>query len=652
MLYDLDEDARPAAAAAGRPWLDDRALRLAFLGVWAAVTLWKLLLATQTNVIWEEAHFVVAGAHPDLAYPDVPAGWPLFARLCTELFGWTPLAIRLPGLAVAAAIPFAIAWLAQPLVGNRQALWAGILACVLPPLAVSGTIFYPEGALQLLLALMLGAAVRAMGGQRLLWWTLTGVCGGLGLLVHYRFGLVGLGVVLFAILTRDGRALWRRPGFWLAGLVAAAGLAPALLYNVREGWPSLGFHAVGRHIWAVNPEGLFLHLGEQLAICTPAFFVGLIAAAVVAWRRWRQGDARAGLLLFAGATVFLAYTAVAPLYRTRLPHWPFLAYVALLPFVPAVLVGFVDAARSVAARRWRTALVASGPLIALAGALAVSAYHLAWTHADRVPAPLRGRLQTQMEDWRALEPALARAEARAQARFGEAPVLAASGHIAASRLEFPGRAGRQVFALDDPYDATTRFRLMRAAWGLDEPGLARAGRPVVIALSEPTYLYHTPAEVAFRTRLCRLFDGLERGETVELAPGRTAVALFTARARPAPALSMVQDCALFPRVYLARPERAEIVEDGANQYGAAADPAGVARVEVLLDGRAVGDARLGLDPPGGRISDALAFDPDWPRVQFDFRLPPLSAGAHRVGLRMTTRDGRVETGAERTVYAD
>ncbi len=144
MLYDLNEEAPRHAGA--RTWLDDRALRTAFLVVWAAVTLWKLALATQTNVIWEEAHFVVAGMHPDLAYPDVPAGWPLFARLCVELFGASPLAVRLPGLAVAAAIPFAVAWLARPLVGERQALWAALIACVLPPLAVSGTIFYPEGA--------------------------------------------------------------------------------------------------------------------------------------------------------------------------------------------------------------------------------------------------------------------------------------------------------------------------------------------------------------------------------------------------------------------------------------------------------------------------------------------------------------------------
>jgi 4-amino-4-deoxy-L-arabinose transferase-like glycosyltransferase len=262
------------------------------------VTLWKLFLATQTNVIWEEAHFAVAGLHPDLAYPDVPAGWPSFARLCTELFGWSPLGLRLPGLAVAAAIPFAAWWLAEPLVGRRQALWAALVAVVLPPLAVSGTIFYPEGALQLLLALMLGAAVRAMAGRGLLWWGLTGVFGGLGLFVHYRFGLVGLGVLLFSLLTRDGRALWSRPGFWLAGVLAAAGLAPAVLYNAREGWPSLGFHAVGRHVWDVNPEGLLLHLGEQLMLCTPVFFVALAGATVVAWRRWRGGDARAGLLLW------------------------------------------------------------------------------------------------------------------------------------------------------------------------------------------------------------------------------------------------------------------------------------------------------------------------------------------------------------------
>lgn len=631
---------------------DDRALLRIVLIAWAVLTVWKALLAANSNVLWEESHFAVAGMHPDLAYPDVPAGWPLFARVIDSVFGSGALALRLGGLAVAQLIPLAVWFLARPLVGERQALWAALLSMLLPPLGVSGTIFYPEGALQLLTALMLAAAVRAMAGRGLGWWALTGIAGGLGLFTHYRFGVVGLGVVLFALLTRDGRALWRLGGFWLAGALAAAGLLPALLYNIREDWPSVAFHAVNRHIWTWNPEGLLLHLGEQLLLCTPAFFLGLIGAAVLAWRAWRAGDARAGLVLWTGAVIFLLYTAVAPFYRTRLPHWPFLAYPALIVWLPAALILFVERARTLGGRRLRRAAVAlGGPLFAFAGAVGVTTYDLAWANPERVPETLRPRLQTQMEDWTALEPELARATAAARARFGGEPVLATAGHIPASRLEFPsGRTG--VFALDDPYDEQTRFRAMRRSWGLDEAALSRtrAGAAVVLTLPEPTYLYHTPDEVAFRRRLCRRFEGIRQERIVELPPGRTAVGLFTARVRPQLGPEPA-GCPLLPSLYVARPERAEAVEAGANFYGAAADPAGVRRVEVLVDGRVVAQARIGLDPPGGRVDAVLAYDPAYPRVQFDFQLPSgLSPGAHRLSLRAHTCDGRTLQGADRTFY--
>jgi hypothetical protein len=113
-------------------------------------------------------------------------------------------------------------------------------------------------------------------------------------------------------------------------------------------------------------------------------------------------------------------------------------------------------------------------------------------------------------------------------------------------------------------------------------------------------------------------------------------------------------CALLPALYLARPARAEAVTRsgaGPNYFGAAADPAGFTGVEVLLDGRVVTRARYGLDPEGGRIDPALSYDPNYPRVQFDFQLPAgIPAGSRRLSIRATRPDGSQVEGAARTVY--
>lgn len=637
---------------------DDRALLTVALGLWGVLTLWKLGIALTGNVIWEEGHFVVAGTRPDLAYPDIPAGWPLFARLCTDLFGWSAAAVRIPGLIVAQLIPLGVWFLARPLVKRREALWAALLSMLLPPLGVSGTIFYPECALQLLLALMLGCAVRAFRTDRLLWWAGVGVTAALGLFIHFRFAVGGIGVLVFALAFRDGRRLWARPGFYLAGLLAAAGMAPAILYNMREGWPSLEYHAVNRQVWELNAQGLPLHLLEQLALCTPAFFIGLFAGARRAVARWREGSFSSGFVVVVGLVIFLIYAGLAPFYRVRFPHWPFMAYVALIPFLPGTLIAFVDAAKSASGRTLRMALVGTSPLIVLLAAIGMTGFYEAWAHPESVPVRYRSYLMSELEDWSRLEPAIASATSAARQRLGDpAPLLAASGHIPAVRLEFPASRGRRVYGLDEPADSVTRFDDLRRDLDLDRAALLRehAGRAVVIALLEPTFLYHEPAETAFRATLCGAFSDVRREPSAALPPGRQEVSLYTARVRaPGTPPPGAAPCPFLPSLYLARPQRAERLRRGQhrNFYGMAADPVGFSMVDVLMDGQVAAHARIGLDPAASRAPETLRFDPNWPRVQLDFQLPDaaLTPGVHRLSLRGTRRDGSSVEGAERTVY--
>lgn len=656
-------DAPPQTGPRQPMFGDDRGLLVALLVIWTLITLWKAAIAAVGNVIWEEAHFVVLGQHLDWGYTDVPAGWPLFARLCTTLFGWSPLAVRLPGLVISQAIPLAVYFAARPLAPRREALWAALLSLLIPPLTISGTVFYPEGAEQLLFALMLGCAVRAMEGRQLRWWALTGACGAFGLFIHDRFVMAGVGIVVFALVSREGRRLWLQPGFWLAGVIAAAGAVPALIYNMREHWPTLQYQVANRPSAAHGGFDLGQLLAftiQQAGICTPVFFIALLAAAWRARRRARDGDAGAGLYFWAGVTVLGVYTGLSSVDRQIMPHWPFMAYLAFLPFLPATLIAYVNGPAWPHARPARAFLIGLGPALALVFAIGATVFEAAWTHPDLVPPAYRIVLQTRLEDWRQLETPLRRAEAVAASRFGGEPaVTAASGHIPALRLEFPGVAGRRVYALDEPYDEFTRFVLLRRQWGLDEQGLRRdhAGGPVVLAMPETDFMVYTKAETDFRRRVCGEIADLALFETVELPPGRVAVDLYTGRVRPTPLpLGPSDDCPLIPRLSLAEPTRGATLpaEEPFSGHGVAADPKRIASIDILMDGRVVAPARYFLDPKGGaRVSEALSFDPDYPRLQFDFRVPGavVTPGEHRLSVRATRPDGSTFEGATRTLYA-
>ena len=82
------------------------------------------------------------------------------------------------------------------------------------------------------------------------------------------------------------------------------------------------------------------------------------------------------------------------------------------------------------------------------------------------------------------------------------------------------------------------------------------------------------------------------------------------------------------------------------------DGVGLARVEVLLDGRPVGDVDHDLGNTGVAAYWKISTDPSHPHVGLGGRidLGNVAQGRHWLGLRLHGRDGSVEDWAEQPVY--
>lgn len=637
---------------------DDRALIRFALILGGVLMLWRLYVACISHVIWEESHFVVSGRHFGLAYPDIPGGFAWLSRIITLIFGWYVLPLRLVSLAIATAIPWGVYFMATPVVSRRSAIWAAIVAMLMPTVTMNGTVYYPEGSLQLLLALMCGCLLRAFKEPGTLkWWIWSGIVAMAGILVHYRFLVPGLAAAVYLLANRQGRKLWARPGIYIVGALGFAGLLPAIIYNATHGWPAIEFHVVNRVVIDPNPKHILSLLETQIALTTPVFFAALCGAAYKILRTRR--DQPVAFLAYQTVVIFLFYCLQAIVNKKIMPHWPFMAYVPLLACVPDTLIAFAAGATTVTGRRVRTVLIALGPIFGLILGGVATAYQYLYVHSAEIPYPLRQVNILKNENYSLLEPDLAAADARARQRFGPDVVWATSGHITAVHLEFPALGKpRDLYTLDEPYDVlTSRFVVARHDWGLDRAALMRkqAGKGVVLAIIEPSYVFHDPEQVKFFEAICQDFDDIEPFRISTLPPGRTAIDLYTARVRATPEPGLLKaPCPLVPSLYIAHPLRGQFVDvkDHSQYFGIAADAKGVTKVDVMIDHKLAAPTRFGLNPKEFHTPDMLSWAPGWPNLQYDFRFPPgsLTVGQHVLTIRATRPDGSTVESDPRILY--
>jgi len=630
------------------------------------IAIGRIMVAAISNVIWEEGHFVVSGLYPDWGYPDIPAGFAWISFLITKVFGWSLEAHRGFSFLIATLIPLSVIWMAEAYVPKRDALWAGIIATFVPQLAINGTIYYPEGSLQLCLALMLGAFGRAahtdFDPQRLWhsfkWWALTGLVAGFGLLIHFRFLAPGLAMFVFLVFAASGQRFWRNPGLYLAGFLAIIGLVPSLIYNMSHDWPAYQFHIENRPNFDPKIERLIGGGLLQAIMAGPVIFVGLVMAAIKLWPE-RKTDVRS-VLAFQAVIIFCVYVLQGALNKKIMPHWPFMAFVPLLPILPMIGRDYLRKAQDAIGFKIRQGLIISSLVWALLIMSGGAAYQYLYAHSKEISPALRVHNILKNEDWRPLYPLINAAKQKALSRFGHEAVLATDGHVSATRLEFPAKPIEIYYTLDDPYDVLiSRFAVARKDWGLDYAALMAKGegQGVVLVLNDPVYLYHQPELFDLYDRLCAHFEAIEPFETVDLSPYRTRIRIFTARLNPNQKKpSDWQNCPLYPRLYVAQPMRGDRIKSGndENFYGIAVDPMGIETVDIYLDDRLVTKANYGLNPEGFVAPKGLMFDPNYPKVQFDFKIPKkdLIAGQYQLSIKATTMDGRVIKGAERTIYID
>lgn len=594
--------------------------RAIFLWLWTLVTATKLVVAARLPLFVDEAFYWQEGQHLAAAYSDLPGLTAWLARLGVEIGGPHVLALRLPFLAIGAWLPWAISRIAARWFGNVAGWQAGSLALLMPLSATLGLLAVPDVPMAMAAILCLDAGARLLRTVD----AAAAVKLALGLLIgalsHYRFiGVIGVGFIALLMLPQ-GRAMLRDPRVWVALAVGVLSWLPLLAWNAENHEAGLKFQVVERHPWAFEWTGLWF-LVIQPMLVTPLLCIAMWRVALAGARRgggvrvqWRYFGLVGGV---STVSIFLLgfFTDVERISF----HWPLPGYLAMLVAVPVVLNGWPRWLRRI------TWWVAGGGL-----ALALGYYLV-------VSVPM---LREQLAGYKYYPRNFAGWEPLAAAVREELQQMPEGTRVLAGNFKVGAELGFQlrdadIEVLPHPLNDKHGRSVQLGLWGLLHDGQRDGPRLLVLSPSDQRF-----RDLHERYRaICTQVGALPPPRVVSSDHGYQRFLLFRL-----PAQRDASPCVTPALAYVDAPVSGAVVSGMLQVQGwAFKDGVGLARIELLVDGRPAGDAVYGrtfdLRPAWPESTD-----PQHPNVGFDARLDvsALPPGRHWLGLRLHGHDGSVE----------
>jgi len=592
-----------------------------FVILWTVLTAVKLVIAARLPLFVDEAFYWQEGQHLAAAYSDLPGLTAWLARLGVALGGAHVLALRLPFLLIASLLPWLIAHTARRWFGGACGWQAGSLTLLMPLSATLGILAVPDVPMALAAVLCLDAGARLLreveAGS-----ALQLACGlVIGALSHYRFaGVIGVGFIALAVLPQ-GRTILRDPRIWIALTAGLLAWLPLLLWNTDHNEAGLRFQLVDRHPWRFQWTGVQFLLIQTLMV-TPLLALAMLR--VVAAGTRTGGGIRAqwryfGLVGGVSTVAIFGLGFFSDAERISF-HWPLPGYLALLVAVPVILMRWT--------RRWRRATWA----LAIFGMLCAYGYYLAVSvPALREQAAGQKYYPRNFAGWNAL----------AKAVREELATMPPGSRVLAGNFKVGAELG---FALGDPNIEVLQAPLNEkhgrsaqlAQWGL----LAGAQRDA------PRLLVLSPSDQRYRDLLQRYHEVCAQvgplpppARQVSTDHGYQRFLLFRL-----PAERSEGPCVAPAMAWIDTPLPNATVQGDLDVRGwAFKDGVGLARVEILVDGRVAAAANYGgvLDV---RPHWPQSNDPQHPHVAFQVQVDThaLSPGRHWLGLRLHGHDGSVE----------
>ncbi len=309
----------------------------------AGLVLLKVVYLASPNLFPEEAYYWLYARHLDFGYLDHPPMVAWLIALGTHLFGTTEFGVRFFAVVCSLLTTFFACRLTDLLYGRRAAVYAVLLAQVLPFYFLTGFVMTPDPPLTACWAGMLYYLARVIFAHRAGAWLGVGIFLGLGMLSKYTVALLGPATLLILALDPPSRVWFRRAAPYLAVALSVLIFSPVIWWNKVHYWASFAFQTTGRTqvhrhfalhelagtiVAVLTPVGLWLAI-SALANARGATSAGALPAPEESARR--RLFARVYTLV--PLAVFVAFSLA---HRVKL-NWTGPLWLAVIPAIAARL---------------------------------------------------------------------------------------------------------------------------------------------------------------------------------------------------------------------------------------------------------------------------------------------------------------------------
>ncbi len=209
------------------------------LAIAAALVAVEIAVAPRYGYHRDELYFLACARHLAWGYVDQPPFVPAMARLATDLFGTSVVALRVfPAIAGGAAVVFT-GLMARELGGGRRAQLIAALAAATSAQVLATVHLLSTAAFDLFFwSAITFLMLRLLRTRDTRWWLAVGGATGVALLNKYNVAFLLVGLAIGVILSRRGRLLNSRWAYAGVG-IALAIWSPNLIWNAQHHWAAL-----------------------------------------------------------------------------------------------------------------------------------------------------------------------------------------------------------------------------------------------------------------------------------------------------------------------------------------------------------------------------------------------------------------------------